>query len=380
MEIEQRQRVTRRVTLVGALVNCCLAALQISFGILGKSQALLADGLHTLSDLSSDFIVLFASKRASRAADENHPYGHGRIETLATLLLGAILAAVGIGIGIRGVHSILEPTETNPELITIVFAALAIVAKEGLYRYTIRAARSLHSTLLESNAWHHRSDALSSVVVVVGISAQTLGLRHMDAVAAIVVAAMIVLMGYRLGRNALDELIDTGLDFDLVDEVRAAMLGDRSVIGIHNLRTRSMGGLGYVDAHIEVDSDLTVSEAHYIAHKIEYRVKKQFPQIVDVQIHIDPLDDAVKESVLAKLPERSVIEADLARAWAGNRLGDAIEQVKLHYVDELIDIDLVLPLKLGRGDNDAAVEQLRQAAAELDYVGRVDLYYTNQTH
>ena len=217
-------------------------------------------------------------------------------------------------------------------------------------------------------------------MVVVGISAQTLGLRHMDAVAAIVVAAMIVLMGYRLGRNALNELIDTGLDFDLVDDLRASMLGDKSVIGIHNLRTRSMGGLGYVDAHIEVDSDLTVSEAHYIAHRIEYRVKKQFPQIVDVQIHIDPLDDAVKESVLAKLPERSVIEADLERAWADNRLGSAIEQIKLHYLDELIEIDLVLPLSLGRGDNDAAIEQLQQAAAELGYVGRVNLLYTDKSH
>ena len=376
MEIEQRQRVTQRVTLVGALVNCVLATLQISFGILGKSQALLADGLHTLSDLSSDFIVLFASKSAARAADDDHPYGHGRIETLATLLLGVILAAVGLGIGMRGVQSILDPVDTNPEAITIAFAALAIVAKEGLYRYTLKAARSLHSALLESNAWHHRSDALSSIVVLVGISAQLLGLRHMDAVAAIVVAAMIVLMGYRLGRNALSELIDTGLDFDLVDDLRASMLGDKSVVGIHNLRTRSMGGLGYVDAHIEVDSDLTVSEAHYIAHKIEHRVKKKFPKIVDVQIHIDPLDDAVKESVLARLPERGAIEADLEQAWTGNPLGGEIRQIKLHYLDRLIEIDLVLPVALSRGGEADAIEALRQQALDLEYVGRVNLYYS----
>lgn len=375
MKLEQRQRVTRRVTLVGALVNCVLASLQITFGILGKSQALLADGLHTLSDLSTDFIVLYASKRAAKAADDDHPYGHGRIETLATMLLGLMLTAVGLGIGMRGVQSILEPVDSNPELITIAFALLAIVAKEGLYRYTLGAARSIHSTMLESNAWHHRSDALSSIVVVIGISAQVLGLRHMDAVAAIVVAAMIVLMGFRLGRNALSELIDTGLDFDLVDDLRAAMLGDKSVTGIHNLRTRSMGGLGYVDAHIEVDPDLTVSEAHYIAHKIEHRVKKQFPKIVDVQIHIDPLDDAVKESVLAKLPERAAIEADLEQAWAGNAVSADIEQIKLHYLDELIEIDLVLPFAKSRGDNEKAIKRLQDAALGLDYVGRVNLYY-----
>lgn len=375
MKLEQRQRVTRRVTLVGALVNCVLASLQITFGILGKSQALLADGLHTLSDLSTDFIVLYASKRAAKAADDDHPYGHGRIETLATMLLGLMLTAVGLGIGMRGVQSILEPVDSNPELITIAFALLAIVAKEGLYRYTLGAARSIHSTMLESNAWHHRSDALSSIVVVIGISTQVLGLRHMDAVAAIVVAAMIVLMGFRLGRNALSELIDTGLDFDLVDDLRAAMLGDKSVTGIHNLRTRSMGGLGYVDAHIEVDPDLTVSEAHYIAHKIEHRVKKQFPKIVDVQIHIDPLDDAVKESVLAKLPERAAIEADLEQAWAGNAVSADIEQIKLHYLDELIEIDLVLPFAKSRGDNEKAIKRLQDAALGLDYVGRVNLYY-----
>ncbi|MDH3450449.1 MAG: cation diffusion facilitator family transporter, partial [Gammaproteobacteria bacterium] len=305
MQADERQRTTQRVTLVGAVVNCVLAALQITFGLLGKSQALFADGLHTISDLSTDFIVLYASRSAAREADANHPYGHGRIETLASLLLGAILAMVGVGIGLRGIDSILHPQPTNPEAITILFAFLAIVAKESLYRYTLRAAKAAHSSLLESNAWHHRSDALSSVVVVAGISAQVLGVPYMDAAAAIVVAAMIIMMGFRLASRALYELIDTGLDFELVDRVREAMLADTGVIGIHNLRTRSMGGQGYIDAHIEVDSDLTVSEAHYIAHKIEHRVKKRFPKIIDVQIHIDPLDDAIKDSVLAKLPERN---------------------------------------------------------------------------
>ena len=375
MKTDDRQKVTQRVTLVGAAVNCVLALLQISFGILGKSQALFADGLHTLSDLSTDFIVLFASRRAAKEADKAHPYGHGRIETLASLLLGAILFAVGVGIGVRGLNSIMSPTQITPELMTVFFACLAIVAKEGLYRYTLKAARLHHSTLLESNAWHHRSDALSSVVVVAGISAQLLGVPYMDAAAAIVVGAMIMLMGYRLGRKALDELIDTGLDFDLVDEVREAMLADNSVVGIHNLRTRSMGGQGYIDAHIEVDSDLTVSEAHYIAHKIEHRVKRLFPKIIDVQIHIDPLDDGIKESVLAKLPERHAIEEDLRRAWQGIGEGEAVSQVKLHYLDRLIEVDLVLPADLCDAEHRESIEELRRRSRELDYIGKVNIYY-----
>jgi cation diffusion facilitator family transporter len=376
MQAEARYRKTQRVTLVGAAVNCGLASLQITFGVLGKSQALLADGIHTLSDLVSDFIVLYASRRSSKAADKDHPYGHGRIETLASMLLGAILGLVGIGIGIRGVESIFTQQNTNPEVITVVFAGLAIVAKEGLYHYTLRAARATHSSLLEANAWHHRSDALSSIVVVLGISAQLLGIPHMDAAAAIIVAVLILWMGLRLGRNALNELIDTSLDRELVDEIRAAMKGNSSVVGVHNLRSRSMGGLGYLDAHIEVDSDLTVSEAHYIAHRIEHQVKQRFPKIMDVQIHIDPLDDKIRDSVLARLPDRQQIEQDLAQAFAGIDESQQIRQTKLHYLDTLIEIDLVLPVSMSASGHENSIEQLRQGASDLDYVGKVNIYFS----
>ncbi len=223
MQADERRKITQRVTLTGAAVNCLLAALQISFGLLGKSQALLADGIHTLSDLGTDFIVLYASRRSSKAADKSHPYGHGRIETLASMLLGAILGMVGIGIGLRGIDSIVNPTNVNPEAFTLVFAGLAIVAKEGLYHYTRRAARRTHSAMLEANAWHHRSDALSSIVVVVGISAQLMGVAYMDAVAAIIVGIMVSWIGVRLARKALDELIDTSLDAELIGQVRALM-------------------------------------------------------------------------------------------------------------------------------------------------------------
>ena len=377
MDLKERHRITQRVTLTGAAVNCGLASLQIIFGLLGKSQALLADGIHTLSDLSTDFIVLYASSRSSKAADKDHPYGHGRIETLASMVLGAILGMVGIGIGIRGVESILSPSTTNPEAITIVFAGLAIVAKESLYHYTLRAARATHSSMLESNAWHHRSDALSSIVVVIGISAQIMGIPYMDAAAAIIVACMISWMGLHLGRKALSELIDTGLDLELIDQVRAEMQANSSVVGVHNLRSRSMGGLGYLDAHIEVDSKLTVSEAHYIAHRIEHQVKKRFPKIIDVQIHIDPLDDKIRESMLARLPERQTIEQDLAQAWEGINESAEILQTKLHYLDKLIEIDLVLPASMCSPQHEAGIGRLKQGASELGYVGTVNIYFVN---
>ena len=376
MTTDDRHATTRRVTLIGAATNCALASLQICFGILGKSQALLADGIHTLSDLVSDGIVLYASGRSAKKADKDHPYGHGRIETLASMLLGAILGMVGIGIGIRGLESIFNPVHIDPEAITIVFACLAIVAKEGLYRYTVHAARKVHSSLLEANAWHHRSDALSSIVVVIGISAQLLGLPHMDAVAAIIVAVMISRMGFLLCRDALNELIDTSLDPELVEDIRDNMKANSSVVGVHNLRSRSMGGLGYLDAHIEVDPDLTVSEAHYIAHRIEHQVKKAFPQISDVQIHIDPLDDKIRESVLARLPDRQQIEADLAQAWQDIGEREQILQTKLHYLDTLIEVDLVLPVAMSSESHQDGVESLCQEARKLDYIGKVNVYFT----
>ncbi|HUV20944.1 MAG TPA: cation diffusion facilitator family transporter, partial [Gammaproteobacteria bacterium] len=337
----------------------------------------LADGFHTLSDLSTDFIVLYASRRSSRAADKDHPYGHGRIETMASMVLGAILGMVGVGIGIRGVESVMSPSTSNPEVITIFFAGLAIVAKEGLYHYTRRAAAATHSSMLEANAWHHRSDALSSIVVVIGISAQLLGIPYMDAAAAIIVACMIAWMGLRLSRKALNELIDTSLDRELIGEVRAAMQDNSSVIGVHNLRSRSMGGLGYLDAHIEVDSNLTVSEAHYIAHRIEHQVKQRFPKIIDVQIHIDPLDDKIRDSVLARLPERQTIEQDLVQAWEGIAESEQILQTKLHYLDRLIEIDLVLPASMCTPRHEAGIGRLKRGASDLDYVGTVNIYFVN---
>ena len=154
------------------------------------------------------------------------------------------------------------------------------------------------------------------------------------------------------------------------------MTGHSSVTGIHNLRSRSMGGMGYIDAHIEVDSDLTVSEAHYIAHKMEQLVKKRFSQIADVQIHIDPVDNHIKESVLARLPSRESIEADLADAWQDIDERGQVEQIKLHYLDRKIEVDLVLPVELSLASYASAIEKLRQGAESLDYIGKVNIYYT----
>ncbi len=375
MGIDQRHRVTKKVTLIGALVNAMLASVQILCGLIGQSQALLADGIHTLSDLSSDFIVLYATSQSSRAADDDHPYGHGRIETLASLLLGVILISVGISIGIRGGLSIFTTDKPNPEIITLFFAGLAIISKESLYRYTIRAARTVHSTLLESNALHHRSDALSSIVVVIGIGSQLAGIPHMDAVAAVIVALMIASMGYRLGHKSLSELIDSSLDKSLVDEIRSLISDNKNIKAIHSLRTRSMGGLGYVDAELRVDPRLTVSEAHYIAFSLEQRIKNEFPSIIDVSIHIDPLTESGHDHV-SELPNRQELLEKLQDYWVSISSHSKISQINLHYLNHKIDIDIVLPVTLCGSDHDGQITQLIERAREIACIGQVRIFYS----
>ena len=374
MELEERHQLTQRVTLVGALVNALLACLQILFGILGKSQALLADGIHTLSDLASDGVVLIASRSASQQADESHPYGHGRIETIVSMLLGGVLVAVGIGIGFRGVEAITAGGAEKPEAITLAFACLAIVAKEGLYRYTLAAAKRNFSALLEANAWHHRSDALSSIIVVIGIGGQLVGIPYMDAAAAVIVAMMISWMGFQLSKKALAELIDSSLDNELVDEIRATIEQQGGIEAVHSLRTRSMGGLGFVDAEVLVNPRVTVSEAHHASYLLEQHIKGSFPQIVDVRIHVDPLSESSHEPIQA-LPSRPQVKADLQQAWQGETLADHVLFIGLHYLSADIEVDLVFPLDYFPLLESGELERIRTIAGEIPYIGKVNMFF-----
>ena len=375
MSANKRHKITKRVTLVGAGVNTLLAISQIIAGVLGHSQALLADGIHTLSDLTSDFIVLFATNQSARPADASHPYGHGRIETLASVFLGFALVAVGLGIGFRGITSLFSTTLHFPNTATLAFAGLAIVSKECLYHYTIRAARKIHSSLLESNAWHHRSDVFSSIVVFAGISAQLSGIPHMDAVAAIVVAVLIMYMGLKLARKAFSELIDTSLDSDLVNRLHLKLEHNDSVEAVHSLRTRSMGGLGYIDAEIKVNSRLSVSEAHYIAYSLEQQVIDEFPEIIDISIHVDPFSESGHDKVI-NLPSRTEILQQLNRSWGDNSLATQVSQIQLHYLRSQVEVDLVLPIALSTDQNTQQLRRLIDESQKVGCIGKVNIYFS----
>ncbi len=372
--INQRHSVIKRVTYTGILVNVLLSGAQIVSGFFAHSQALIADGIHTLADLLSDFVVLFTAQHAAKAADDDHPYGHGRFETLTSIFLGIALVAVALGIGYRGILSIANPSPQPIEAYALFFALLAILSKEFLYRYTIKAAREIKSTLLESNALHHRSDVFSSVVVVAGVAAQLFGAPHMDALAAIIVAVMISLMGLHLVKKSFSELIDTSLDQELLDKVKKHILNTGGVVAIHSLRSRSMGGLGYIDTEIRVNPRLSVSEAHYISLHLEQSVKKSFNEISDITVHIDPVADIDHDSIV-KLPPRSELLFSLFSSWESIEGSDKILNIHLHYLSDQIEIDIILPISMACGEDHSLAANLIKAANHLNFIGKINTYY-----
>ena len=372
---QRRKRIINRVTWVGVFVNVFLSLAQIISGLLAQSQALVADGLHTLADLVSDFVVLITAHHASKDADEDHPYGHGRIETLISIFLGLALIAVATGMAWRGYQAIVSGAGYQTQPYAIAFAALAIASKEFLYRYTMRAARKIKSTLLESNALHHRSDVFSSIVVVIGVTAQVAGYQYMDALAAIAVSVMISIMGLHLIRKAFAELIDTSLDPELVEQVRKEILAMDGVVAVHSLRSRSMGGMGYIDTEIRVNPHLSVSEAHYISLSIEHRIRQKFEDIIDIHVHVDPVNAEDHDDIL-KLPDRAEVLFNLYSAWEDLPDAHRICNIHLHYLTSKIDIDLILPLEFGC-NNSALPRELRERIEHIPYIGTLNIYYTS---
>lgn len=341
----QRYAVSKRVTYVSLVINLLLAMSQMLVGIIGHSQALVADGFHTLSDLITDFMVLFALKHGAKAADDDHPYGHARIETAITVVLGMVLILVGLGIGVRAVMRLLNDTPVLvPDTITLWMAAITILSKEGLYQYTVRTARRFDSELLRANAWHHRSDAISSIIVFIGIAGSIAGISYMDALAAIGVALFVAKVGVDLGWPAVSELIDTGLEPEHLKHLESAILSVDGVKTLHMLRTRRTGGRALVDVHIIVDERISVSEGHYISEAVRAKLISEIDVVADVMVHIDPEDDLIK-APSDNLPSRAVVRTRLDRYFRDIPEARHIDRMTLHYIDGHIYIDVMIPVE-----------------------------------
>ena len=329
----------KKAALIAIIVNGILGALKTIGGFLFNSHALLADGLHSLSDLIIDFMVIIGGHWSHQAADAEHPYGHQRIETALTLFISIFLIFTGFIIGydaFRGMlHPIMEPTGKQALLLAIVSA----VANEGLFRYTLYLNHNIKTDLLKACAWHHRSDALTSIVVVIGILASIMGFQRLDNISAIFVGMIIIKMGWDYSWESIQQLIDRGVDLNTSDIITSTIQHTPGVEKIHQLRTRLMGQDIFIDAHVMVDPFLSVSAGHYIAQDVHKKLMAKLPQIKDVTIHIDPEDDEVEDKC-SNLPNIKEISEGLIAPLRKKHPG--IIDWNVHFINHEMHIDIII--------------------------------------
>jgi len=375
----QRYKDTIRVTLVGSVVDLLLGVAKILVGFAAQSQALIADGVHSLSDLVTDIAVLYAAKHSHQEADEDHPYGHGRIETVVTVGLGIALIGVAIGIMIDATHRLFNPnTLFSPGVLALSVAVVSVIAKEAIYQYTMVVARRYRSNMLKANAWHSRSDAISSIIVVIGILGSMAGLIYLDAIAAIGVGIMIAKIGWDLAWHSVKELIDTGLEAERVEAIEKSILDVDGVETLHILRTRQIGADALVDVHIQVGSHISVSEAHYISEIVRSKLIKEIEEVIDVMVHIDPEDDEHMPDI-TKLPLRREMLKKMETAWQNIEEAKEIENITMHYLQGKIQIELLLPLSIlhnMRPDTEKELEQrFRQAVENVEEIEQLSVHF-----
>lgn len=301
--MEAREKEIYKVTLTGSAVNAVLIVLKFIAGFVGKSSAMVADAVHSLSDFISDVIVLVFVRIAGKPKDKGHDYGHGKFETLATMIIGLLLIGAGIGLMINGIGSVVRSLNgeslERPTMLALIVAIVSILSKEWLYRYTVRAGKKLDSQSVTANAWHHRSDAVSSLGTLIGISgAMFFGdrWRILDPIAAIVVSFLIIKSGYDIVKPCISELLEASLPEDKEKEIISLVKSVPGIVLVHNLRTRRIGNGIAVDLHAKMDGDLTLSEAHEKATAAENAIRRAFGDNSIINIHMEPYNDSAKRN------------------------------------------------------------------------------------
>lgn len=380
--VEQRFQDSQQVLILSTVLDLALAFIKVLVGWLANSHALIADGIHSFSDLLTDLMTWFFTQIANQAPDDDHPYGHARFETFGTMLLGGILLAVAAAIIYDSILRLFNLAEVIvPGWIALVVAIISIGVKEWLYRISRIAGEQANSNLLIANAWHHRSDALSSIVVFIGVAGAIYGITWLEMAASVIVALMIARIGWKFGRQSVEELVDTALSEADVNAIQEHILSIEGVQGVHSLRTRTMGPEVLLDIHIQVDPSVSVSEGHHIGEWVTRDLQQVFPKISDVVFHIDAEDDADAEgrdSPIPIAPMRSEVRSSLNEAWRQVPMSDNIRQVTLHYLNDGINVEIYLPRELlQRKEHDAETFKLAlsEAVREQAWIRQISVWY-----
>ena len=368
------QQETQKLLILSGIVDLALGLIKILVGLFANSYALVVDGIHSLSDLVTDIMVWGFNKVGSQGPDEDHPYGHARFETFGTFFLGVLLVLVAAYIVYESSERMtLLDNYQVPGWPALMAALLSIGAKEWLFRVTIKLGKKHGSRLLQANAWHHRTDSLSSVIVLIGILGAMGGFAWIELLAAIGVAILVAIIGWDLIKNSVSELVDTALSDNYVEAIKASTEDVEGVKRAHSIRTRRMGNAAIVEVHLQVESAISVSEGHHIGEWVSRKLEQQFQEINDVIIHIDPEDDAQEEArELTNLPPlRKTVRAELKDKWSVLLEGQTVIKMDLHYLDSQIEVELFLK----KNSPALIAEDLQQAADDLAWLGKVSVWY-----
>jgi cation diffusion facilitator family transporter len=362
----------KKVTLVGAITSAFLGVIKLLGGILFHSYALIADGVHSFSDLTTDIMVLFASKYGSQDADVSHPYGHQRIETAATLLLALLLILAGVGIAIDALIESIKTIPTTPNWLALPLALLSIAMNEGLFHYSLRIGQQINSSLIIANAWHHRSDAAASLIVALSLIGSMAGFHYLDTIAAIIIGFLVIKMGLKYGLNSVTELIDTAVTPETLAKIKQLIIATDGVKKIHQLRSRLMGGDILIDVHILVSPYISVSEGHFIAQQVNYMLINEFDRVKDVIVHVDPENDN-NNCPAIPLANRRILEDTLLIPW--QKKYPIIRYWILHYLNGKIHIDLIHD-----GQQDDLSQLVKTMSVDLKdqlFIQTIRLFYEN---
>ena len=295
--MNQQSSLALRVSRITILVNLLLSALKLVAGLAARSGAMVSDALHSASDVFSTFVVIIGMRAASKASDREHPYGHERMECVAAIVLAVVLLITGLFIGYQGVQKIVSADQTPlpvPGLAALLAAAVSILVKEGMYWYTRAAAKAVSSSALMADAWHHRSDALSSVGALIGIGGARLGLPVLDPIASLVICLMIGKAAYDIFRDAIDKMVDHSVDPATEEKIRACAMNHPDVKSVDSILTRRFGNRVYIEMELSMDGELTLRRSHAAAEQVHADVEAAFPDVKHIMIHVNPDGEETK--------------------------------------------------------------------------------------
>ncbi|PHQ23972.1 cation-efflux pump [Marinobacter guineae] len=359
-----------RVTIIGMILDAILGVIKVIGGTLFHSQALLVDGIHSFTDVASDLVVLGVMKVSRQEPDDDHPYGHQRIETFGTLVLGSILIAVGAALAWENTLRLIEGgVDTVPGWPVLVAAAASVVGKEWIYRYTRNVGQAIRSDLIIANAWHSRTDAFSSVVVLVSTAGAMLGMVWLDVFAAVVIAGIIIHIGWKFTWDSVKELVDTGLSPEDTEMLKTIARDTNGVRNVHELRSRRMGHDILLDIHLVVRPEISVSEGHQIGMQVVSGMRDALENIRYINFHIDAENDEDQPPTSERLPSREDIRGIISR-----HLGELPHhsRLRLHYLKNKVHLELFLD----EPDKDTIFTQhnVRQELGDYPWFGSVRIW------